>query len=344
MADVDLHPAKTTAPDRTAPGLRVVVAIAALLVVYSYLGALWLNRHGYSPPALVAIRDWLNKPTGIGEDFGVLGIALLLIVAGFRLAQGIPLRRVLVVVAPVLVIAVTASAAVLLLGGEPYSAPQRASVTPLAYLTNLLLVDRIAGQPALVALTWPLAVAALATLLALATERLPPLAGIFVRLVALAALVLFSANGPAPLHQLGVLAGFAPLCVLGDVLLHVRSKGMHPLAGAALGAIAFAVLVLTEHHYDEWHGFWYPVTALYALLIVMLALPSGRVAGETAIVRWLASRALWLIAAASVAGWPVLGLGYREVPLPLSLAALIVTAAFAEAGYRWVQRPLGGAR
>jgi peptidoglycan/LPS O-acetylase OafA/YrhL len=345
MADVELRPEKTTSPDSTAPGLRVVVASAALLVVYSYLGALWLNRHGYSPTTLVAIRDWLNKPTGIGEDFGVLGIALLLIVAGFRFAQGIPLRRVLAVAAPVLVVAVTAGAAVLLLGGEPYSAPQHASVTPLGYVSNLFLVDRIAGQPALVALTWPLAVAALNALLAVATTRLAPLGGVVVRLVVLGGLVLFGASGPAPLHQLGLLAGFVPLCVLGDVLLRVRSQRMHALTGAALGAAAFAILILTEHGYDEWHGFWYPVTALYALLIVMLAVPSGKVAGETAIVRWLASRALWLIAAAGVAGWSVLGLVYHRVPLPLSMAAaLFVTAAFAEAGYRFVQRPLGGAR
>lgn len=340
MADLD------TRPDvRTLPGLRVVVALATVLVLYSYACALWLNRHGYSPATLVAIRDWLNKPTGIGEDFGVLGIALLLLVAGFRLAQGVPLRRVLVATVPVLVVAVTASTVVLLLGGEPYSGPQGAHVTPLAYVTNLVLLDRVAGQPALVALTWPLAVAALASILCLATRRLPPWAGLVVQLVVLGDLALFGASGAAPLHQLGLLAGFTPLFVLGEVLWHVRSQRLHALAGAALGAVAFGVLVLTEQHYDEWHGRWYPVTALYALLIVLLAAPSGQVAGETAVVRWLASRALWLIASGAVLGWTVLGLGYRHLPLPLSaVAALVATAAFAEAGHRFVQRPLRGAR
>jgi peptidoglycan/LPS O-acetylase OafA/YrhL len=340
MADLATRPVT-----RTLPGLRVVVALAAVLVLYSYLGALWLNRHGYSPATLVAIRDWLNKPSGIGEDFGVLGIAMLLLVAGFRVAQAVPVRRILVTVLPVLVVAVTTSAAVLLLGGDPYSSPQRADVTPLSYLTNLVLVDRIAGQPALVALTWPLAAAALATALTLATRRLPAWAGLVVQLVVLGDLALFGASGPAPMHQLGLLAGFAPLFVLGGVLWHVRSRRLHALAGAALGAVAFGVLVLTEQHYDEWHGRWYPVTALYALLIVMLAAPSGQVLGETAVVRWLASRALWLIASAAVAGWTVLGLGYQHLLLPLSaVAALVVTTAFAEAGYRFVQRPLRGAR
>ncbi|GAB2991316.1 hypothetical protein LWP59_06480 [Amycolatopsis acidiphila] len=342
MADLDTRTGNRTA---TLPGLRVVVAIAALLVLYSYLGALWLNRHGYSPASLVAVRDWLDKPTGIGEDFGVLGIAMLLLVAGFRVAQGIPVRRMLVTVVPVLVLAVTASAGALLLGADPYSSPQHAQVTPLAYLSNLFLVDRITGHPALVALSWPLAVAALSALLILATRRLPPWAGVVVQLVVLGDLVLFGASGPAPLHQLGLLAGFTPLCLLGEVLWHVRSGRVHGLVGGALGAVAFGVLVVTEQNYDEWHGRWYPVTALYALLIVLLAAPSGRVAGETAVVRWLASRALWLIASGAVVGWTVLGLGYQHLPLPLSaVAALLATVALAEAGYRFVQRPLGGDR
>lgn len=339
MTDLD-----TSSGRRTLPGLRVVTASAALLVLYSYLGALWLNRHGYSPALLVAIRDWLAKPAGIGEDFGVLGVAMLLLVAGFRVAQGVPLRRMLVTTLPVLAVTVTSATAVLALGGEPYSGPG-AQATPSALLAGLVLVDRITGQPALDALTWPLAVAALATLLTVATRRLPAWIGVGVQLVVLGDLALFGAGGPAPLHQLGLLAGFAPLFVLGEVAWYARSGRMHPLTGAALGAAAFGVLVLTEQNYDEWHGFWYPVTALYATLIVLLAAPGGQVLGETAVVRWLATRALWLVAAGSVAGWTVLGLGYRRLPLPLSLlAALIVTAALAEAGYRFVQRPLRGAR
>ncbi|WP_160148703.1 hypothetical protein [Amycolatopsis alkalitolerans] len=298
------------------PGLRVASAIAVVLVLYSYLGALWLNRHGYSPATLVAIRDWLNKPSGISQDFGVLGVAVLLLVAGFRVAQGIPVRRMLVVTVPVLVVAVLVGGAARLLGGEPYAG-----------------------------LLWPLAVAALGTLLALATRRLHPVAGTAVQLVVIGDLVLFGADGPAALHEAGLLAGFSTLFVLGEVIGYVRAHRLPALAGGALGAIAFGVLIMTDHGYAEWHGYWYPVTALYAVLIGLLSAPSGQVAGETALVRWLASRALWLIGAACAAGWTVLGLGYQRIPLPVSLVlAVLVTGALAEAGYRFVQRPLGDAR
>ncbi|WP_236795087.1 hypothetical protein [Amycolatopsis sp. GM8] len=301
---------------RAAPGVRVVVAISVVLVLYSYLVALWLNRHGYSPAILVAIRDWLNKPSGISDDFGVLGVSLLLMVAGFRVAQGIPVRRTLAATLPVLVVAAVVGAVVWFAGGEPYAG-----------------------------LAWPIGVAALAAALVLATHRLPPAGGLAVQLVVFGDLMLLGAQGSAPLHQLGLLAGFTPLFLLGEILWSVRSGRISAYAGGALGGAAFVILFLTEHRYPEWHGFWYPVTALYALLIFMLALPSGQVAGETALVRWLSSRALWLIAAACVLGWPVLGLAYHDLPLPVSLAvAVLVTGAAAEAGYRFVERPLGGVR
>ncbi|WP_020664678.1 hypothetical protein [Amycolatopsis benzoatilytica] len=297
---------------RATPGLRVVVALSSVLVLYSYLGALWLNRHGYSPATLVAIRDWISKPSGISQDFGVLGVSMLLMAAGFLVAQGTPVRRLLNGTVPALAVAAALGAAAHLLGGEPF-----------------------------LGLGWPVVVVVPATVLALATRRLPAAAGLALQLAVSGVLVLVGTNAP----EAGQLAGFAPLFVLGQMLWQVRAARLSPWAGGLVSVGAFVIMLLTEHRYAEWYGYWYPVTALFALLIVMLALPSGQVAGETALVRWLSSRAVWLIGAGCALGWTVLGLGYQRLPLVVSMAAaVLVTGLAAEAGHRFVERPLGGAR
>jgi hypothetical protein len=309
MAELDILRERTdttTVP----PGLRVVVAGAGVLVVYSYF-VLWLNRHGYSPGGLVLIRDWVDKPTGIGDDFGVLGLALLLLVAGFRAAQGISARWLLLLVP--------------------------------AVVACVLLTDRLAGNPALTALIWASGVAALGVLLAVAGRALPPVISIPARLVLLGVLVLAGISGP--LHHLGLLAGFAPVVVLGDVLAQVRAKRLHGVVAGAFGVLAFGVLSLTDQRYAEWHGTWYPVTVLYAGLIALLALPYGQVPAGTAVVRWLASRALWLIGTAVLAGWAVLDALDQHLPVTAALVvALVATVVLAEVGHRFVQRPLGGDR
>lgn len=61
------------------PGTAVLPAVAVLLVVYGYGYAL---PSGTSP-VLRTVRQWANVPLGIGDDFGFLGIAILLVLAGY---------------------------------------------------------------------------------------------------------------------------------------------------------------------------------------------------------------------------------------------------------------------
>jgi len=298
------------------PGLRVIVALSAVLVLYSYVGALWLNRHGYSPASLVTIRDWVNKPSGISDDFGVLGVSLLLMTAGFVVARGTPLRRMLTATLPALAVTAVVTAVAQLLGGEPF-----------------------------LGLGWPVAIAVPATALAFATRRLPPVAGLSIHLAVSGTLMFVGLHAPALLHEAGLLAGFAQLFVLGEMLWYVRAERLKPWAGSLVAVAAFAILLLTEHRYAEWYGFWYPVTALFALLLFLLALPSGQIAGESALVRWLSSRAIWLIGAGCALGWTILGLSHEHLPLVVSgAAAVLATGLAAEAGHRYVERPLAGAR
>lgn len=62
--------------------LRLLTGGAVLLVAYSYLYALPTGHSGF----LHVVRLWGNVPLGIGDDFGVFGLFVLLVVAGYLLA------------------------------------------------------------------------------------------------------------------------------------------------------------------------------------------------------------------------------------------------------------------
>lgn len=334
------------------PGLRLVVAASVCLVLYSYLAALWADRHGPSPRAVMLVRAWLNKPAGIGEDFGVLGLAMLLMVAGYLLAQaGIGtitalLARPVLLVMPAVLVCVTASALVLDAGGEPLTDPADTSATPGGWLAGVLLIDRILGQPALLPLAWPVTVAAMFFVLLLASlGMLPrrPMLAVAGQVVEAGAIVVLGAQvSGGPLRELGLLAGFVPMAILGELIWLVRAGRIAAWPAGGLGVGAGAVMVTTHLLYAEWDAWWYPVTGLYALLIVLVALPSGAVLGRTLVVRWLASRAIWLVLTCGVIGYGLLGALEDRMPVRLALVlAILATGVAVEAGYRWVQVPLG---
>jgi hypothetical protein len=68
--------AATTAP------VTLLRAGAAVLGAYGYVLGLWLTRHDLAPESVATIRAWLNRPLGLGEDFGPLAVMLLLAATG----------------------------------------------------------------------------------------------------------------------------------------------------------------------------------------------------------------------------------------------------------------------
>jgi hypothetical protein len=335
------------------PGLSVTLAAAVCLIGYSYLGGLWLNRHGYSPSMLVLIRSWVNQPTGIGEDFGQLGVALLLLAAGFSIiAAAGRSRRALGVTLlgwyPLVASAVLLSALLITLGAEPLTEPDRVPIGLSEVLGNLLLVNRLFDQPSLVGLDSPVVATALFGLLVLVLlpllHRLPGLA-VLIQLEIACVLVLAGgwateAGTHVLLQQLGMLAGLLPLLVLGELGWLVRARRLPTPHGGALGLGSLALLVVADRLFSEFAGYWRPLSSVYALLLFVIALPWSGAIARALPVRWLASRALPLFLSTVVVGYATLGMQYLVVPLPVALLlALMITCASAEMLHRWVALP-----
>jgi len=73
---------QVTVDTRTAP-VTLLRAGAAVLGAYGYVLGLWLARQDLNPEPVATIRTWLNRPLGLGEDFGPFALMLLLAAAGY---------------------------------------------------------------------------------------------------------------------------------------------------------------------------------------------------------------------------------------------------------------------
>ncbi|MER5261305.1 hypothetical protein ABTZ99_04365 [Actinosynnema sp. NPDC002837] len=307
----------------TLPGVRVVTATAVCLIAYSYLFGLWPNRHGHDSELVVVIRSWVNQPTGIGEDFGFLGIALLLMAAGYAVAgvdRWSVAVRLLRRVVPAVVGAVLVGALLSLVGAEP-------------------LTDA--------AVTTPVAAVALAGLLVLVlrpVERGAPWLAVPVQLEITCVLVMAGgwaarAGGPDVLRLLGLVGGLLPLTALGQVAWQVRAGRLSAARGVGLGLLAVVVLALADRMAPDLAGYWHPLGGVLALLLFLIALPRGAALASTRPVRWLSSRAVPLYVSVPVVGYAVTGVLANGVPVLLALLLGTVCAGgAAEALHRGLEK------
>jgi hypothetical protein len=342
-----------TVETKRAPGLTVLAAAGVVLVGYSYLFGLWPSRYAESPDLLVTIRGWVNQPTGIGEDFGFLGVALLLLVAGYFISEAaflLPARQLLLrlgrTAAPVVAGAVLVSTVLVLLGATPLTDPAEADVSFAAVVTNLLLVPRFFGQPSLFALDVPVTATTLFVLLVLAMRPLlrHPVIATVVQLEIVGGLVLLGGwanevGSPASLRALGLIAGYLPLLLLGQLAWLFRTGRLDARIGAGFGLAGVVVIVVHDRLFPELSGWWRPLGAIYAVLLMLIALPRGAAIADLAPVRWLASRALPLFFSIVVVGYATLGLQRDWMPLVLAIPiAFAVSGLCAEGVHRAVGR------
>lgn len=335
------------------PGLTVLAAAGVVLVGYSYLFGLWPSRYAESPDLLVTIRGWVNQPTGIGEDFGFLGVALLLLVAGYLVSETaarLPVRQFSLLLArtaaPVALGAVLASSVLVLLGATPLTDPVDADMSFAAVLTNLLLVPRFFDQPSFFALDVPVTATALFVLLVLAIRPLLryPVIAVVLQLEIMGGLVLLGgwaneSNSSAALHALGLIAGYLPLLLLGQLAWMFRTGKLNARFGTGFGFASVVLIVVHDRLLPQLSGWWHPLSAFYAVLLVLIALPRGASIADLAPVRWLASRALPLFFSILVVGYATLGLQRGWMPLLLAVPiAFVVSGLCAEGVHRGVRR------
>ncbi|XVS64545.1 hypothetical protein ACQPYE_00330 [Actinosynnema sp. CA-299493] len=286
----------------TPPGVRVVTATAVCLLAYSYLFGLWPNRHDHQAGLVVVVRSWVNQPTGIGEDFGFLGVALLLMAAGHAVAgvdRWPAAVRLLRRVVPAVVCAVLVGVLLSLVGAEP--------------LTDAAVTAPVAA----------VASAGLLVLLLRPVERGAPWLAVLVQLEIACVLVLAGGwaggGGPDVLRLLGLVGGLLPLTALGQVAWQVRAGRLTAAHGFGLGLLAVALLVLADGMAPDLAGYWRPYGGVLALLLFLIALPRGASLAATRPVRWLSSRAVPLYASVPVVGYAVTGVLADVVPPTIAL-------------------------
>jgi hypothetical protein len=246
-------------------------ASAAMLGLYAFLVAPWVDTS--------AIREWVNRPLGLGEDFGPLAIMLLLVCTGYTAAvTGFHKSRLAIVVLPLLVAAALA-AVVELAGWTVWTVHGGTPLVPLAWVTGLQLV---AWLVTLDQRLWPTTVALL---------------------VAIGVACLFADGLP----QLA----FLPLVLVGHVVWRVLDRALPVWAGMLLGAGCLAAVMGVDRNFAGLAQWWYPVAATYAVLLFLVAARPGPTADAIAaqpVVRWLGGGAEWLLLVGPVVGFAVLGL------------------------------------
>jgi hypothetical protein len=256
----------TTLTTSVATPVTLLRAGAGVLGCYGYAVGLWFGDR--NPEPIATIREWLNRPLGLGEDFGPFAVMLLLLTTGF-------LARHLVAVCLPLLVAVLGTVVAELTGLD--SAP----LVPLVWLTALqvvaLLVHRDrAGWLSVVVLLAGIGVACVVGWppLGWPLELLPVLlVGVVTRRVL---------DGALPVWA-GLLLGagcFAAIIAVNDAF-PALGRWWYPVA-ATIAVLLFLALTQTG--------------------------PTAVRTAEHPAVRWLADAAEWLVLVGPVVTFAVLGL------------------------------------
>jgi hypothetical protein len=292
---------------RTVP-VTLLRAGGALLGVYGYLVTLWLARHGSEPAPVALVREWVVRPLGLGEDFGPLGVMLLLVCTGWT-AGGTafrPLRLVAVCLPAVVASALAVAGAELGLAGVTTVS---GVLAPLAWLVGLQLIGWVV---ALDPRTWP---------------------SVLATLVTVGVLSVFAQD------TLGRPLLFLPLVLIGLVTRRVLDRSLASWAGLLLGAGCSAAVIGADRAFPVLAHWWYPVAATYAVLVFLVAVyVPGATAAALAthpVTRWLADRAEWLVLLGGVVGFAVLG---AFGGLTGMVAALVATGVAADLCHRLTRR------
>jgi hypothetical protein len=219
-----LEQTRDTRPD-------AVVALGICLVAYGSLVGLWPARHGYALDLSIVIREWVNKPLGIGEDFGFLGVTLLLIACGM-VTTGNLVRRL----GPPLGAGVVLGALAMVLGAHP-----------------------------LVELVRPVAALLISTVVWWLTRRWPWLSVLLQLEVAYFLVLAGAAPGAdAFLHELGLVAEYLPALLIGRLIRLGTERAL------LLGALCVSLFGVAEHLYEDLSGWWHTLTVVYAVLLTLL--------------------------------------------------------------------------
>ncbi|AOS60911.1 hypothetical protein [Actinoalloteichus hymeniacidonis] len=335
MASAELHatqddPGRTTARDSAA--LSVLGAVGVVLVLYSYLVAVWPSRQGETFGVVSLLRRWVNEPMGIGSDFGFLGTALIFLIAGYLGARSMdvePLGRfVLRLLVTFAALALVTSGLVFLAGlagGEAY----RGSGLELG-------PDPSSGYFLLI-----ISLFVLSALLCRPLARIHPAWAVAAQIVVSSVPVFLGAGAEGLPRSLSLQFAFLPILIIGQLAWSVRTARMPLWLAVVLGMAAFQVMAWAERSYHELLPWWYPLSAVFAMLFFLLLLNHPPRFGLHAVFGWLFDRRYPALLFTVTLGWATLSLLGPVVPTGLAvLASLLITLAAADGYHRLIEKPL----
>ncbi|ASO17739.1 multisubunit Na+/H+ antiporter MnhC subunit [Actinoalloteichus hoggarensis] len=342
-------------PDRTATardawGLSVLGTVAVVLVLYSYLVALWPNRQGETFGLVVVLRRWVNEPLGIGADFGFVGIALLLLIAGYLGARSMDLEplgrfamRILVMFYALAVFTAGLAFLILLAGGELYTAPADVDPDGGSLVATALLIAPVTASvdavPFAIVLTSVL-VFLIVAILCRPLARIHPAWAILTQILLCAVPVFVGVGAEGPLRSFGLLAFLLPVVIIGQITWSVRHSTIPLWLGVLLGMTTFQVMAWAEHSYRELLHWWYPLSAVFAVLLLLLALNHPPRFGAYGVFQWFFDRRHTILLFIPTIGWAT---QTASTALPVILVVVLgigANLAAADAYHRFIETGL----
>ncbi|MDO9397915.1 MAG: acyltransferase family protein, partial [Herbiconiux sp.] len=258
--------------------------VAALLVVWAHLVGYFLEASGRSWLPFSAVDRFVEAPLAIVESFGWFGVALFFFISGFVITHAASretgrefiVKRLLRIYPP-LVVAVLLALALSGLNDTVAVRGDGGALTGWDVAANLTLVNYVVSPRAVIlVVAWTLAVEMTFYLIMWAARGLIARRALLLSPVVLAVVVLVLVT--SPVHEsirFGLITvGMVPLLVIGQLCYLVAMQRVGLRFGVVGAFAAWLVWILSmERIYPDnlVPESSYPVNALYALLLFVIA-------------------------------------------------------------------------
>lgn len=331
--------------------LEIFRAVAAPLVVYGHIVALWMPAHHLSSPFVNGIDRVVRAPLQLQQTFAHLGVVLFFLVSGFIITHtGVRQRhrefavKRLLRIYPALAVAVLLGATLITFGLDPLTTGQDTTVSPLTILTNATLLNYLlVPQVVLLGVAWTLIIEMIfygLTFVLLPVLRRVVWAAIIVELVLVAVVVHTARQGGPHWFLFAVSFSYLPVLLLGQIVWAVWSGRLPLWVGAALGTTSWLLYVWAGQRGMGRIDNAYELTVVIALLVFVigvLAEPRLRLSRPVA---FLADRSYSIYLMHGLVAFPAMDLLLGTVPVAVAVAAgLLVVIAVSELSYQLVERP-----
>ncbi|MEV0677051.1 acyltransferase [Actinosynnema sp. NPDC050436] len=332
-------------------GLDLLRVVGSCAVVLTHLVA-WFGIYDRDLWLVGLVESAVVEPLHINKDMHVLGVAVFLVVSGVVVTHVADretptqfLRRRVVRLLPLLWV-VTALAWVALRLGYTHTDVDPSAADVGALVDNLLMVGFFQSPPmVLLGVTWTLLVQIGFYVYVAATipvlrrwPWVPPLAA-----AALCFVVILATQGSTDLapREIRGLIGYLPLLCLGQLISLVHSRKITPMAGVAVGAAHFLLVVWVDKQYGyAATGAALPRTLMIALLVTIVLVSVHGPVSRSAFIRSWAKRtyAVYLVHIPVMLPLFVFLVPHLDATLVI-VVGLVAVAVVTEVVHRFVEVP-----